>query len=125
MCGIWLGQIVHGTTCGTTVHICSQQVFNGLREKPDCQFSRGGGGGSVLVVSRVCVCVFKSNIIVLTCMSMQGCTDCKGKTELPLALYFLLLFVVVGIVFVLLLVLNVGITPPLDTWLLLSQVLWA
>ena len=76
-------------------------------------------------MSHVCACVFKSNIILLTCTSMQGCTDCKDKTELPLALYFLLLFVAVGIVFFLLLVLNVGLTPPLDTWLLLSQVLWA
>eukprot|EP00117_Sycon_ciliatum_P041651 scpid823/ scgid0960/ len=54
-------------------------------------------------------------------MNFISCVDCSKRFQVPIGVYFALSFAVQLVVFAILLFLNVGLTPSLDTWILFTQ----
>eukprot|EP00117_Sycon_ciliatum_P000184 scpid98715/ scgid4640/ len=50
------------------------------------------------------------------------CRNCKGKTVIKLAMYFPLLLLLTAVVFIFLLVFNIGLSPTLNSWLFFIEV---
>ncbi|XP_065177907.1 uncharacterized protein LOC135808620 [Sycon ciliatum] len=52
------------------------------------------------------------------------CRNCKGKTVITLAMYFPLLLLLTAVVFIFLLVFNIGLSPTLNSWLFFIEVVF-
>ncbi|XP_065177676.1 uncharacterized protein LOC135808417 [Sycon ciliatum] len=54
-------------------------------------------------------------------VASEACSSCDGATTMHVALYVFLMFLVTFVIFCLLLLLNVGLNPTMDSWLFFMQ----
>lgn len=83
------------------------------------------GSLNVATVFYLAVCYYLKGagfFVCVFCSVSQSCIDCDKYPTVPLAVFFLLLFIVLAVAFSMALVLNIGVTAPLDSWLFFSQV---